>query len=452
MVPFEVGRAPSASALEVLSQYIHRNAVDEFTIAIRLGIAGLAGLAVGVEREWSGHASGPGARFAGVRTFLLLGATGGIGGWLSDSGATPVAVGLLGAAGLMIVAAYLAATRRTPEDLDGTTEVAALAVLAIGVLAGRGYLALAGGTAAVVLFFLSEKATIRRFLTTIEEREIRAAFHVAVLALVVLPAIPEGPYGPFDAIRPRLLWGVVLIFSGLNFAGYVVRRVWGDARGFLIAGMLGGLVSSTAVTMAYARRSRSEPRYATALAAGTVGASGVLLIRILAVTFALNQAFTPRVAVWLGAMIATATALTLFAATRPQESGLDQPAESGNPLQLGVAIQMALAFQAVLLLIEYARAWFGEPGVLAGAGLAGLTDMDALTLSMSRLARQDTMMETAAAALVVGVVANTLLKTTLAVVLGDPSYRRKVAPALLLMVGAAVASWLWLRNRLPAGL
>lgn len=424
--------------------------MDEFAIAIRLGIAGLAGLAVGVEREWSGHASGPTARFAGVRTFLLLGTTGGIAGWLSDSGAMPVAVALVAMAGLVIVAAYLAATRRTPVDLEGTTEVAALAVVAIGVLAGRGYLALTGGTVAVVLLFLSEKATIRRWLTTIEDEEIRAAFQFAVLALVVLPALPEGPFGPFDVIRPRLIWGVVLIFSGLNFVGFLVRRVAGNARGFLIAGLLGGLVSSTAVTLAYARRSRAEPQHATALAAGTVGACTVLLFRILAVTFALNPAFTGRAAVWLGAMVATAVALTLFAATRPQESGPDQPVEGGNPLQLGAAIQMALAFQAVMLVIEYARAWFGEPGVFLGAGLAGLADMDALTLSMSRLSRQGTMVETAAAALIVGIVSNTLLKATVAGVLGGPGYRRKVLPALLLMVVAAAASWIWLRNRLPA--
>lgn len=424
--------------------------MDEFTIAIRLGIAGLVGLAVGVEREWSGHASGPAGRFAGVRTFLLLGATGGIAGWLSDSGAMPVAVALVLMAGLVIVAAYLAATRRTPDDLDGTTEVAALAVVAVGILAGRGLLALAGGAVAVMLLFLSEKATIRRLLTTIEDEEIRAAFQFAVLALVVLPALPEGPYGPFDVIRPRLIWGVVLIFSGLNFIGYLVRRVVGDARGFLITGLLGGLVSSTAVTLAYARRSRSEPHHATALAAGTVGACTVLLVRILAVTLALNPAFAGRAATWLGAMLAAAVVLTLFAATRPQESGPDQPVESGNPLQLGVAIQMAVAFQLVLLGIEFARARFGEPGVFLGAGLAGLADMDALTLSMSRLARQATMLETAAAALVVGVVSNTLLKTGLAVLLGAPEYRRKVTPALLLMAAVAVASWIWLRGRLPA--
>ncbi len=425
--------------------------MDEFTIAIRLGIAGLAGLAVGFEREWSGHASGPTARFAGVRTFLLFGATGGIAGWLSDSGGTAVAVALIAAAGLLVATAYLAATRRTPGDLDGTTEVAAVAVMAIGVLAGRGYLALAGGAVAVVLFFLSEKAKIRRFMTTIEEQEIRAAFQFAVLALVVLPALPEGPYGPFDAIRPRMIWGLVLVFSGLNFVGYVVRRVVGDARGFLIAGMLGGLVSSTAVTLAYARRSRSEPQHTTALAAGTVAASTVLLFRIVAVTFALNPVFTPRVASWLAAMVAVSVILTLFAATRPQQSGRDQPAESGNPLQLGTAVQMALGFQAVLLLIEYSRAGFGELGVFAGAGLAGLADMDALTLGMSRLARQPAMMETAAAAMVVGVVMNTLLKTAVAVGLGESSYRRKVVPALLLMAAAAALSWVWFRSRVPAG-
>ena len=425
--------------------------MDDFAIAIRLGIAGLAGLAVGFEREWSGHASGPAARFAGIRTFLLLGAIGGVAGWLSDSGGTAVAVALLSAAGLLVVAAFLAAIRRTPTDLDGTTEVAAIVVLAIGVVAGRGYLGLAGGAVAVVLFFLSEKATIRRFMTNIDEQETRAAFRFAVLALVVLPALPEGPFGPFGAIRPRMIWGVVLILSGLNFVGYVLRRALGDTRGFLITGLLGGLVSSTAVTLAYARRSRAEPQHVTALAAGTVAASMVLPFRVTAVAFALNPGFAPRVAVWLGATMVVGVILTLSVATRPQQSAGDLPSESGNPLHLGAAIQMALAFQAVLLLIEYARAWFGEAGIFAGASLAGLADVDALTLSMSRLARQEAMVETAAAALVVGIVANTLLKTAVAVGLGESSYRRKVAPALLLMAVAAAGGWIWFRSRLPAG-
>lgn len=419
--------------------------MNELDIALRIAIAGLAGLAVGVEREWSGHATGPDARFAGVRTFLLLGAIGGIAGWLSDSGATALAVGLVAAAGTLAVAAYFAATRRQPDQVDGTTEVAAVMVLAIGVMAGRGYFAIAGGAAATVLLFLSEKASIRRFIETIEDREIRAAFHFAVLSLVVLPVLPAGPFGPFDAIRPRMIWSVVLIFSALNFAGYVARRVLGEAKGFLVTGALGGLISSTAVTLNYARRSRLEPHHATALAAGTVAASAVLIPRILAVTLALNPAFTPRAALWLAGMLVAAAGMTLFAATRPQATSHDHPAETANPLQLGTAIKMALAFQVVLVGIEYLRAWFGEVGVFAGAGLAGLTDMDALTMSMSRLARDPGMTETAAAALVIGVVANTTLKATAAALLGDASYRRKVVPALGVMAAGAAATWWWLR-------
>jgi uncharacterized membrane protein (DUF4010 family) len=425
--------------------------MNELDIAIRVGIAGLAGFAVGVEREWSGHATGPAARFAGVRTFFLLGVVGGIAGWLSDSGGAALGVALAVVAGLLVAAAYQAATRRNPADVDGTTEVAAIAVLAIGALAGRGYLAVSGGAAATVLLFLSEKASIRKFIETIEDREIRAAFHFAVLALVVLPVLPVGPYGPYDAIRPRMIWTVVLIFSALNFAGYVARRVVGEAKGFLITGALGGLISSTAVTLAYARRSRLEPQHATALAAGTVAASTVLILRILAVTLALNPAFTPRAAVWLAGMLLVALTMTVFAATRPQASSHDHPSESANPLQLGTAVKLALAFQLAVLAIDYLRAWFGELGVFAGAALAGLTDMDALTMSLSRLAKDGAFAETAAAALVIGVVANTVLKTVAAVALGESSYRRKVVPALGLMGLAAGFTWWWLRRQAGPG-
>ena len=211
--------------------------MNELEIAIRIGIAALAGLAVGFEREWSGHASGPSARFAGIRTFALLGSVGGIAGWLAGTEAWAVGVALLLATGGLVVAAYLAATRRAPDDLDGTTEVSALAVLGVGLLAGRGLLALAGGAAAAIVFALGEKDRFRRFIASVDEAEKRAALHFAVLALVVLPLLPEGPYGPFGAIRPRMIWTVVVILSGINFAGYLARRAWGSAKGTAAAAL-----------------------------------------------------------------------------------------------------------------------------------------------------------------------------------------------------------------------
>jgi uncharacterized membrane protein (DUF4010 family) len=414
--------------------------VTDLEIARNLSIAALVGLAVGIEREWSGHAHGPLARFAGVRTLFLLGLIGGIAGLLVETSAWGLAVALAVAAAGLIVAAYVAVARRSPEDIDGTTEMAAILVLGLGVLAGMGWIRIATGVAAVAVVALSEKERIRGFVARIGEAEIRGAFHFAVLALVVLPLLPEGPFGPYDAVRPRTLWIVVLLISGLNYAGHIARQALGGAKGYVVTGALGGISSSTAVALAFARASRSEPHHAAALGRGTVAASLVLAPRVFALTAALNPAFAPRVGVALLPILALGLgALLVRGAERDAGSETTGPV-TRNPLQLGQALRMAVAFQAVLLGIEVARGAFGAPGLVAGAAIAGLTDVDALTLSMSRLALDPGVAAAATRALTVGVVANTLLKTAVAVVLGGPVFRRWAVPGLLAMAVGGVLS------------
>jgi uncharacterized membrane protein (DUF4010 family) len=406
--------------------------MTDFDAAVNVAVAGLAGLAVGIEREWSGHATGPNARFAGVRTFLLLGLIAGVSGWLSTRDAIAVAVVILAVTGLLVVTAYWTAARRTPEAIDGTTEVAALAVLAVGFTAGFGSLRLASGAAAVIVLALGRKQAVHAFVTRIGEPEMRAALQFAVLALVVLPLLPEGPYGPYDAIRPRALWSVVLLFSALNFVGYLARRAVGDRRGYPIVGALGGLLSSTAVTLEFSRRSREELESAPALATGTIAACLVLFPRVVVVSAVLNSAFGPTAALWLAPMFAVAVVIILVLWWRqPSSTTSTESPTPGNPLRLWAAIRMALAFQVVLIAIAILRAEFGDPGVLTSAAVVGLTDVDALTFGMSRLAESPAMIGIAAKALVVGIIANTLLKAGIAGVLGVRAYSRRVVPALL---------------------
>lgn len=333
--------------------------MSELDLTFRLAVAGLVGLAVGLEREWSGHATGPGARFAGIRTFLLLGAIGGVAGWLADGVSVALAVALLAVAGSLVVAAYVMAARRAPKAIDGTTEAAAILVLAVGTLAGLGSIRLASGLAAVMVLALGEKDAIRRFVARIDAAEMRAAVQFSVLALVVLPLLPAGPFGPFDAIRPRMIWTVVLLFSALNFAGYLARKTLGDNRGFFITGALGGLVSSTAVSLSFARLSRRQPEQAAALAFGVIAACTVLVPRVAAITVALNPGFAPRAALALTPMLLVGLVASLIG--RPTGDGRDDAASlaARNPLELGQAIRMAVAFQAVLFGIEYARSRFG---------------------------------------------------------------------------------------------
>ena len=240
--------------------------------ALGILIAALGGAAVGLEREWSGHATGPSARFAGIRTFSLLGLLAGLAGWLWANGLQILAAVLLAGCAGLIVAAYIAASR---VEVDGTTEVAAFVVLAAGVVAGMYELRLASATVAITTLLLVEKSKLHSLVERIDDASLRAGFRFAVMAVVILPMLPVGPFGPLGGIRPRQLWAIVLFFSALGFAGYITRRAVGPRRGYPLAGMLGGIISSTNDTLSFARASRNEVDADVPLALGVVGACAV---------------------------------------------------------------------------------------------------------------------------------------------------------------------------------
>lgn len=422
------------------------------TVAFDLFIAALAGMLVGIEREWSGHARGPDARFAGLRTFTLLGLLGGLAGWLARTGNPAAAAVLMATGGALAIAAYVTAVRRPEATPDGTTEVAALVTLSLGFAAGLGYAGLAGGAAAVTVLLLAEKSIMHEGLRRIDARELRAALLFAVLALVVLPLLPGGSYGPYGAFRPRELWAVVLIFSGLSFAGYIARRAIGETRGLGVTGLLGGLVSSTAVSLSFSRRSRDEPQHAHALALGVIAACTVLLPRIVIVSWLLEPALATRLLPRLGPAFLVGCAIVGYALVHEAKApvtaaiGADRPTEVRNPLDLWTSMQMAVAFQVVLFLVAWLAESVGAVGILGTAAVLGLTDMDALTLSMTRLASDEAMRDVAANALAVGVIANTALKTGLVTTLGTTGFRGRAASGLLAL-GAATGVGLWLGTR-----
>lgn len=412
-------------------------------IASRLAVAALVGLAIGMERVWSGHASGPRARFAGARTFFLLGLLGGVAGWLVEREMVATAVLLLGGGVALSVAAYVMGVIRT-RDIDGTTETGALVVLALGVAAGLGYGAIAGGGGAVVVLALAEKTRIHSFVRRIGEQEMRAALYFAVLALVVLPVLPEGPYGPLGGIRPRALWTVVLIFCGLNFAGYLARRAVGEHQGYAITGLLGGLISSTAVTLAFSRQSRDDRVLSPALGLGVLAACTMLIPRLLVVTLVLNAPLVAGLALYLlpPFLVGAGFVAAGLARAGPRgEAVAAPPAE--NPLRFLWAVRMALAFQVVLMAVHLAEGWFGSSGILGSAAVLGLTDTDAVTYSMIQLAQAGAPAALATKAIAISVLSNTLLKLALTLVFGSGPFRRVASWGLLaLTAGAALGVWI----------
>ncbi|MFN0106201.1 MAG: MgtC/SapB family protein [Bryobacteraceae bacterium] len=402
-------------------------------------IAALGGAAIGMERQWSGHASGPAARFAGVRTFTLLGLFAGLSGVLWTAGfAWAAGILLAGAVGLILIA-YLAASR---VDVDGTTEVAAMMVLAAGLLAGLGNGRVAGGLFAGTALLLVEKSRLHSLVQKIPGTGLSAGARFAVLALVVLPLLPEGPYGPWGGLRPRELWMLVLFFSSLSFTGYIARGVAGPGRGYVLTGFLGGLISSTNVTWTFSKLSRREQGLAGPLALGVVAACTVMYFRVFTALLVLERRMAFDVLPYLAIPAAVGVGLVAFGLWRnPPSTDGDGSAE--NPLQLGAALQMALLFQAVLYAVYWAREWGGGTGLVASGAVLGLTDVDALTLSMARTVEDPA----APAALLAGVFANGVLKLGVTVTVGGGRFRRTAGAGLALLAVSSAAGLAFLAGR-----
>ena len=395
----------------------------------RIVIAALGGAAVGVERQWSGHAEGPAARFAGIRTFTMLGAIGGMSGLFWNEGVTVPAAILLSGAVAVVAAAYVAGSR---HDIDGTTEAAALVVLAAGLLAGLGSVRVSSGVIAILVLLLVEKSRLHSVVRRIDDVGLRSGVRFAVMALVILPLLPEGPFGPFGGVRPRQLWVLVLFFSGLSFAGYVARRIVGTGHGYLATGLLGGLISSTNVTFTFARTSRTEPALGGSLALGAVAANAMVFPRVLLATAILNPTVVGPLGVYFAAPALGAFVILVSGARRSATVPASDPSPS-NPLQLTSALQMAGLFQVVLMAVHIARARWGASGVFTSAAVLGLTDVDALTVSMAKDVADALSPAIAATAIAVGVLSNTAMKIALALVFGSHRFKVVAAGALFFM-------------------
>ena len=399
-------------------------------------VAAIGGAAVGVERQQSGHATGLNARFGGVRTFTLLGGLAGVAGWLTTLQFTGLAVVLVAGAIALVISGYVAASR---HDVDATTEAAALVVIGAGLVAGVGWLALASGIVAVSLLLLVEKSDLHSLVARIDDEELRAGARFAVMAVVILPLLPAGPIGPWGGIKPRELWLLVLFFSGLSFSGYIARRLVGAGHGYPLAGLLGGLVSSTNVTYTFARLSRRQTGLSRPLAIGAIGACTMLFPRVVLAASVLNvdvaRALLPYVVVPFALGV-----LTLIVWWKKLGTADHANEPPSNPLQVLPALEMAALFQLVLFLVEAARRYFGERGLLATGALLGLTDVDALTISMTKMGEAHHAELLAAEAIAIGILANTFLKIGVAVVLGTPQYRRVTVACMGAMAIAIVVS------------
>ena len=412
--------------------------VSELDAGFRLAIAALVGAGVGLEREWTGQSIGQEVRFAGLRTFLLLGLLGGVGGLLIGESAEVAGATILAGGLALAVSAYLIAARRPDHGFGGTTEAAALVVLALGALAGTGLNALAAAAGSLVVLALSEKKRLHWLVGRVGRTELQATLQFAVLALVVLPVLPEGPFGGMLALQPRAVWSFVLLFSGLNFTAYLLQKALGPGFGAIVTGAAGGVVSSTLVTVGFARRSRADATHAESMALGTIAACTVLIPRVMAISAFIEPSMALPLArlLWPCLLIGSAVTFVGWRRQKPDD-GPHSVADIRNPLRLRSAIEMAIVFQLAMAAIGWARDRWGATGVYSTATVLGFTDVDALTMTMSRL-DGGLAAGIAARAIVIGILSNTVLKLTIGASIGAPEFRKVLIPGLMAL-GVALA-------------
>lgn len=393
-----------------------------------LGLALAIGLFIGLERGWREREVREGGRVAGLRTFALIGLAGGVLELLSPGSAVLLSAGLLCVALLFVVSFERAA--RASGGVSITTAVAALVTFALGALAVHGEPLLAMGAGVVVTLLLRMKDVLHGWLRRIEPGELGAVLQVAVLSAVILPWLPDQAMGPFGAINPFKAWLAVVLVSALSLAGHVAVRLRGQRQGLMWTGLLGGLTSSTAATLALSRVARERPALAPLAASAIVAACGVMFLRMAVIVAVLQPALAWRLAVLL---VAPGLGCFLAAAWlwRHDADGPTRTGEGRRDVPL-FGLSTALGFGAVLVVVAVAsrgaQEALGTAGVYAVAFLSGLADVDAILFSSMQMhAHGHLALSSTAIALGLAVLANMVVKAAMAWTLAGRGAGRRVA-------------------------
>lgn len=400
-------------------------------------ISACLGALIGLIRQWEAQQkSGAAGEFAGLRTFAIVSMLGAVGALVTldhAPGTFPVTLAIVG--GLVAFAQVW----RSGEATGGyTTAGAALLAFFSGALVVWGERQAAVLVAALTMLLLGLKQPIHQWTRGFTAQDVRSTLQFAAITGVILPLVPNRDLGPFRAFNPWSLWLMVVLISGLGFFGYILVRLLGNRAGITLSGLVGGLASSTATTLAFSKRSREDPAESTSYALAIVLACTVMSGRVLAIAMAISPGLGARL--WLPLLIMSVPGLAfgvwMWVGRRQKSEPVEGPAMS-NPLGLGTAVKFALLYAAVKFLVKAATTMEVTQGLYAVSAVAGLTDVDAITVSMADAAREASLdPATAATAVVVGCLSNTVVKAGMGATMGSPALRR----VLLSVLGATVLS------------
>ncbi|MDD2660513.1 MAG: MgtC/SapB family protein [Methylococcales bacterium] len=403
-----------------------------------LGIALAIGLLIGIERGWRFRDRAEGMRIAGLRTYGMISLLGALSGILAQQ----VDAFLLGFVFLGLASALLLAYNKSLdkfEDYSITSVIASLITFTLGALTVFGHSTLASASAVIITSLLGFKPLLHGWIKKLEQVELNATLKLLLISVVMLPILPDQSYDPWGVFNPYHIWWMVVLIAGISYLGYFTIKIVGNQHGPVLTGALGGLVSSTAVTLNLSRLSTKYPGMENILAAGILTACATMFARTLLLASVINTIlFRALFAALLVMTISTYfVAFLLWWNAREFRAAEEMTLE--NPFQLGMALRFGAFLVAILLLSQLLKIYFGAAGAYFLAATAGLADVDPITLSMSQMSKQGLDVNVAARAILIAVSVNSGIKGVFSWLIGGRGLALRVGSAL---TGAVIAGLL----------
>lgn len=398
--------------------------MTQLDLFVRLLVACGIGLLLGLEREHSALIKKEHV-FAGIRTFVLLTLTGFAGAALNFLlSSWAFAVIIFGVIVLTAISYWITSMK---GDIGGTSELAGLLAVSLGALVFLGYIELSLMMTVIILVMLSSKVRLMNVIGQITREEIYALVRFVVIALLLFPFLPDEDYGPYGMLNPREVGWVIIITSGIGFLGYVLMRVFGANKGILMTGVLGGLVSSTMVTWVFAKKSKELPAYNNIYTSAILAACTIMMVRIFLWVFLFNKQLLPSILVPVLLLFLTGVGVTVFFYLKDKKEEAERVGlPLGKPLDLSTAFLFGVMFVVIVFVINYANEFFGQEGIYVTSAIAGISDVDAITISITKMSAINIPPLTAQNAILIAAFANTVSKFVLALWFSGNEMKRNI--------------------------
>ena len=382
------------------------------------GIALALGALIGLEREYANYKK-KGHEYAGIRTFPLISLLGALAALLGKAVSPWILITSIAIMGILSIVAFYAENVTQRHHTGATTEIAGFLTFFVGVLAFYNQAVLATALAVVMTVLLHARTFLHHFAKKMSAVELADTLKFAVVAFVILPFLPNQDFGPHGIFNPYVIWLMVVFISGIGFFGYILLKWFGE-RGITLAGILGGLVSSTAVTSSFAARSKKEKTVYEALALGVILANGIMFIRILVEVFVLNRELFMQMLIPMLSLAAVTAIFSFFLWEKAKK--VKGKIELGSPFTIGPALKFGVFFAVILALVKLADVYLSSKGVYLVSIISGFADVDAITVSLSNLAGKSLAMETARNGIIIAALTNVAVKGGIAYWFGGKKF------------------------------